>query len=109
MSCDWDSGDGEPNNEDVKLEGDMDEEMGQTSEGAAPKKGRPKGKANAAGRKASARTSRAPWFCCPKAKNANSRWCHDHHPDAEAILYQARRDGEMDSAGRVMNDPIKSP
>jgi hypothetical protein len=31
---------------------------------------------------------------CPVPKKANSRFCKDHHPDQESILYQAKANGE---------------
>ena len=43
-------------------------------------------------------------FVCGIKKKANSRFCNIHHPVNEAILYQASRDGEMETYNDMAYD-----
>ena len=45
---------------------------------------------------------------CTRNKAGNSKWCCDHKRTTDAMVYQAKRDEQVDTLSKVLNDEVEA-
>ena len=45
---------------------------------------------------------------CTRNKAGNSKWCSDHKRTTDAMVYQAKRDEQVDTLNKVLNDEVEA-